>query len=83
MRIRCGVSISHLSRVERVSAYLGVDVRDFLYRTSFARSAVSRSNDAAISTLAQLLDELILRINDERRVEGGESVPLHCGWWVC
>lgn len=35
------------------------------------------SNDATIGALAQLLDELILRIDDELRVERGEGVSLH------
>ena len=53
---------------------LGVDVSDFLDRTSFARSSVSRCNDAAVGTLTEFLDELVLCIDNERRVERVEAM---------
>ena len=34
-------------------------------------------NDGAVGALSKLLEELGLRVDDERRVESGESVPLH------
>ena len=61
-------------------ACLGVDVGDFFDRTPFARSLVSRGNDAAICTLAEFLDELVLGVDDEGGVERAEAVPLdHLG----
>ena len=36
-------------------------------------------DDAAVGTLAELLDELIFGIDDEGGVEGLEGVPLHRG----
>ena len=53
---------------------LGVDISDFLDRTSFARSSVSRCNDAAVGTLTEFLDELVLCIDNERRVERVEAM---------
>lgn len=38
-----------------------------------------RGHDAAIRALPELLDELILGVDDEGGVEGGEGVPLHGG----
>lgn len=59
-------------------AHLGVDVGDFFDRTPLARSPVSRSNDATIGALTELLDELILGIDDEGRVERVETMSrLH------
>jgi hypothetical protein len=57
--------------------YLCVDVRDLLDRASVARASVLGGDDAAISALSELLHELVLRIDDERRVERGEAVSLH------
>ena len=34
-------------------------------------------NDRAVGALSKLLDEFVLRVDDERRVESGESLPLH------
>ena len=34
-------------------------------------------NDRAVVALSKFLDKLVLRADDERRVESGESVPLH------
>ena len=60
-------------------ANLGVDVGDFLNGTTLPRATVLRGNDASVCALAELLDELVLGVDDEGRVEGGEGVPLHCG----
>jgi len=40
---------------------------------------MSSGDDAAICTLAQLLDELVLCIDDECRVERGKTMSLHDG----
>ena len=61
----------------KIYTHLCVDVRDLLDRAAFARAPVLGRDDAAISALSELLHELILRIDDERRVERGEAVPLH------
>ena len=58
-------------------ANLGVDVGDFLNRTTLPRATVLRGNDASVCALAELLDELVLGVDDEGRVEGGEGVSLH------
>ena len=34
--------------------------------------------DAAVSTLSEFLDELVLRVDNEGRVQSGETVPLQC-----
>jgi hypothetical protein len=57
--------------------HLGVDIRYLLDRAAVASAPVLRGDDAAISALAELLDELVLRVDDEGRVECGEAVPLH------
>ena len=62
--------------------HLCVDVGDLLDRAPVARASVLGGDDAAISALPELLHELVLRIDDERRVESGETVPLH-GARVC
>lgn len=36
-----------------------------------------RGNDAAIGTLTEFLDELVLGVDDEGRVERAETVSLH------
>lgn len=33
--------------------------------------------DAAVSALSEFLDELVLRVDDEGRVQSGETVSLH------
>ena len=38
-------------------------------------------DDAAVGTLAKLLDKLIFGIDDEGGVERLEGVPLHRGEW--
>ena len=58
-------------------ANLGVDVGNFLNRTTLPRATVLRGNDASVCALAELLDELVLGVDDEGRVEGAEGVPLH------
>ncbi len=68
------MSTTHLS-----DTHLCVDVGNLLNGTSFSRAAVLCSDDAAIRALAELLDELVLGVDDEGRVEGGEGVPLHGG----
>ena len=60
---------------------LCVDVGDPLDCTTLARSAVFGGDDAAVRTLAELLDELVLGVDDEGGVEGLEGVPLHGGKW--
>ena len=66
---------------------LGVDVGDFLDRTTLSRSAMFGGDDATIGTLAEFFDELVLGVDYEGRVEGGERVSLHrrrCEgrrWW--
>lgn len=57
--------------------HLCVDVGDLLDRAPFARTSVLGGDDAAISALSEFLHELVLRIDDERRVESGETVSLH------
>ena len=56
---------------------LSVDVGDFLDRTTLSRSTMFSGDDASVGTLAELFDELVLSINDECRVEGGECMSLH------
>ena len=34
-------------------------------------------DDGAVGALSNLLDELVLRVEDEHRVKSGERVPLH------
>jgi len=57
--------------------YLRIDIRDLLDRTSLTRALVLGSNDAAVGTLSELFAKLVLRVDDERRFESGECVPLH------
>jgi len=57
--------------------YLRTDIRDLFDRTSLTRALVFGSNDAAIGTLPELFAKLVLRVDDERRFESGECVPLH------
>jgi len=56
---------------------LGVDVGDFFDRTPFARSPVSGGNNAAIGTLTELLDELVLGVDDKGRVKRAKAMSLH------
>ena len=58
-------------------ANLGVDVGNFLNRTTLPRATVLRGNDASVCSLAELLDELVLGVDDEGGVERCERVPLH------
>jgi hypothetical protein len=48
--------------------YLGVDVRNFLDRASFARATMSCGHDTTISALTKFFDELVLRVYHEGRV---------------
>lgn len=57
--------------------HLRVDVRDLFDRTTLACAPVLGGYDAAVGALAELLDELVLRVDYEGRVESGEGVPLH------
>ena len=59
--------------------YLCVDVRDFLNRTSFARTTVPCSYDATIGALTQFFDKLILRVYDKGRVQRRKTMSLHRG----
>ena len=59
------------------SACLGVDAGDLFDRTLFARSPVSRCNDAAVGTLTEFLDEVVRGVDKKCRIEGGEAVSLH------
>ena len=63
--------------------HLCVDVGDLLDRAPVARASVLGGDDATISALSELLHELVLRIDDERRVESGKTVPLHGGAPMC
>ena len=56
---------------------LCVNVSDLLDRAALAGAAVSGSDDASVRALTEFLDELVLRIDDEGRVECGELVSLH------
>lgn len=56
-----------------------IDIRYLLDRATFPRAPVLGSNDAAISALAEFLDELVLRVDDKSRVQSIEAVPLHDG----
>ena len=60
-----------------LATHLCVDVGDLLDRTSLPSAAVSRSDDAPIRALPQLLHELVLRVDDERRIERGKRMALH------
>ena len=60
---------------------LCVDVGDLLNRAAFAGAEVLGGDDAAVGTLAELLDKLIFGIDDEGGVERLEGVPLHRGKW--
>ena len=48
--------------------HLRVDIRYLLDRATVPRAPVLRGNDAAISALTEFLDELVLRVDDKRRV---------------
>lgn len=63
--------------------YLRVDIGDLLDCTPLVRPAMFGSDDAAICTLPKLLDELVLRIYDERRVECLKRMALHDRSWMC
>jgi hypothetical protein len=58
-------------------ACLGVDVGDFFDRTPFTRFPVSRCNDAAVGTLTELLDEVVLGVDKKCRIERGEAMSLY------
>jgi len=62
-----------------MSAYLCVDVRDFLDSAALARAAMSGGYYASISALTEFLDEVVLGIYDKGRVKCGEAMSLHCG----
>lgn len=68
-------------KCEVVQAYLGVYIRDFLNSAALTRLAVSRGDDTPIRPLPKFLDKLILGINHEVGIQGGETVPLHVGGW--
>ena len=59
--------------------YLCVDIGDLLNGAALAGATMFCSNNAAIRALTQLLHELVLGVDDECRVEGGEGVSLHGG----
>ena len=56
---------------------LSIDVGDFLDRTTFSRSTMFSGDDTSVGTLAEFFDELVLGIDNERRVKGGKRVSLH------
>jgi len=62
-----------------MSAYLCVDVRDFLDSAAFARAAMSGGHYAPISALTEFLDKMVLGIYNKSRVKSGEAMSLHCG----
>ena len=57
--------------------YLGIDVGNLLYRTTFSTSTMACRHDAAIGALAKLLDEFVFRIDDKGRVQGGKCSSGH------
>lgn len=73
----CPIYVSRKYADEMSKTGLGVDVCDFLYSASLSRPAMLSRNDTTIRTLTQFFDELVLRVDDEGRVKGGEGVPLH------
>lgn len=60
--------------------HLRVNVRNLLDSASLARPSVFRRDHASVRALAELFHELVFRVDDERRVEGLEGVPLHGVW---
>ena len=60
-----------------LAKYLGVDIGDFLDSAALSRTAMPSGDDTSISALAKFLDELILGIDYECRIEGGKAVSLH------
>lgn len=63
--------------------HLCIDVRDFLDGATLAGASVLCGYDAAVGALAELLYELVFRVDDKGRVQSGEGVPLqHDLLWV-
>lgn len=56
---------------------LGIDVCDLFNGTALAGPPVLCADDATISSLTEFLDELVLRVDDERRVQSLKRVALH------
>ena len=77
MRWRGDLSVHAVDHA--LATHLRVDVRDFLNRAPISRPAMRGGDDAPVRALPELLDELILGVDDEGGVEGGEGVPLHGG----
>lgn len=61
----------------RHTAHLCVYIRNLLDGASLSRTTMSRRDDAAISALAELLDELVFSIDLEFGIQGGEGASLH------
>lgn len=59
-----------------IKAHLCIDTGDFLDRASLPSAFVFRGNDAAVGTLSELLDELVLAVDDERLIQCLERVVL-------
>ena len=56
---------------------LRVDIGDLLDSARLARPTVLRSNDTPVRALPKFLHELVLGVDNERRVQGCKSMPLH------
>lgn len=69
---RIGFSDIHCSIRPIDRLHLGVDASNLLNRASFAGALMFGSDDASISTLSELLDELVLGVDDKRLIEGLE-----------
>ncbi len=58
-------------------SHLCVDICDLFDCAAIAGAPVLCGNDTTIGTLAELLDELIFRVDHEGGIESGEGMPLH------
>ena len=77
MRFTTRSSILYGRQNVRYLTHLGIDIGDLLNSASLSSTAMSRRDDAAISALAELLDELVFGVDLEFGVERGEGTPLH------
>ena len=73
--------VSSGSRATGARTHFGVYVGNLLDRAAFTRPAVFGGDNAAIGTLAKLLDEEVLGVDDKGGVDSGERVSLHLGLW--
>ena len=63
--------------IQHRRADLSIYVGDLFDSAAFVRATVSGCDNATICTLAELLDEFVLGVYDERRIKRGELVSLH------